>query len=179
MIFHSSGVSEEGCGVIIEGAAPIEEEAIATPPVGDTKASTFYHLLAVNTHTHLSSQSYSLLSQFGQYLYPIPLCFLAIVPMLVILNHFLFIFWDFFKVISYLSKYYFSGSCCWGWRWWWCGPFRWRDWRGEEGSWGTCCCCQGIWQKERVWVFWLIFMMLMLFLNMLKCLPPYLHSRWY
>ncbi|KAK7832519.1 elongation factor 1-delta [Quercus suber] len=45
-LLRISGVSEEGCGVIIEGAAPIEEEAIATPPVGDTKASTFYHLLA-------------------------------------------------------------------------------------------------------------------------------------
>ena len=49
--------------------------------------------------TFLSSQSYSLLSQFGQYLYPIPLCSLAIVPVLVILNHFLFIFRDLFKVV--------------------------------------------------------------------------------
>ncbi|KAK4569002.1 hypothetical protein RGQ29_004416 [Quercus rubra] len=38
-LLRISGVSEEGCGVIIEGAAPIEEEAIATPPVGDTKAA--------------------------------------------------------------------------------------------------------------------------------------------
>jgi elongation factor 1-beta len=34
-----SGVSGEGCGVTVEGSAPITEEAIATPPIGDTKAA--------------------------------------------------------------------------------------------------------------------------------------------
>ncbi|KAL2539626.1 Elongation factor 1-delta 2 [Abeliophyllum distichum] len=33
------GVSGEGSGVIVEGSAPIPEEAIATPPAADTKAS--------------------------------------------------------------------------------------------------------------------------------------------
>nr|XP_028952763.1 elongation factor 1-delta-like [Malus domestica] len=33
------GVTGEGCGVTIEGSAPITGEAIATPPVADTKAS--------------------------------------------------------------------------------------------------------------------------------------------
>lgn len=47
LMFHSfcdslpySGVAGEGCGVIVEGSAPITEEAVATPPVSDTKAST-------------------------------------------------------------------------------------------------------------------------------------------
>lgn len=35
------GVAGEGCGVTVEGSAPITEETIATPPVTDTKASFF------------------------------------------------------------------------------------------------------------------------------------------
>ncbi|XP_059441439.1 elongation factor 1-delta-like isoform X1 [Corylus avellana] len=38
-LLRISGVSEEGCGVTVEGSAPITEEAIATPPIGDTKAA--------------------------------------------------------------------------------------------------------------------------------------------
>ncbi|XAR67905.1 hypothetical protein NMG60_11002843 [Bertholletia excelsa] len=38
-LLRMSGVSEEGCGVIIEGSAPVIEEAVATPPAGDTKAA--------------------------------------------------------------------------------------------------------------------------------------------
>ncbi|GMP76604.1 hypothetical protein CsSME_00033210 [Camellia sinensis var. sinensis] len=38
-LLRISGVSGEGCGVTIEGSAPVIEEAIATPPVADTKAS--------------------------------------------------------------------------------------------------------------------------------------------
>ncbi|XP_062156740.1 elongation factor 1-delta-like isoform X1 [Alnus glutinosa] len=38
-LLRISGVSGEGCGVTVEGSAPITEEAIATPPIGDTKAA--------------------------------------------------------------------------------------------------------------------------------------------
>ncbi|KAL2459604.1 Elongation factor 1-delta 2 [Forsythia ovata] len=38
-LLRISGVSGEGSGVIVEGSAPIPEEAIATPPAADTKAS--------------------------------------------------------------------------------------------------------------------------------------------
>ncbi|KAK3417391.1 hypothetical protein EUGRSUZ_H03140 [Eucalyptus grandis] len=38
-LLRISGVSAEGCGVVVEGFAPITEEAIATPPVSDTKAA--------------------------------------------------------------------------------------------------------------------------------------------
>ena len=34
-----SGVSADGCGVIVEGSAPITGDAVATPPVGDSKAA--------------------------------------------------------------------------------------------------------------------------------------------
>ncbi|CAL8992562.1 unnamed protein product [Prunus brigantina] len=45
-LLRISGVSGQGSGVIVEGSAPITEEAVATPPVADTKASTFLpHLL--------------------------------------------------------------------------------------------------------------------------------------
>lgn len=32
-----SGVSAEGSGVIVEGSAPVSEEAVATPPAADSK----------------------------------------------------------------------------------------------------------------------------------------------
>ena len=70
LIFHCSGVSGEGSGVTVEGCAPITEEAIATPPVGDTKASTLYHIYGVYMHIFLSSQLFSPLSPFGHYFYP-------------------------------------------------------------------------------------------------------------
>ncbi|KAK6912013.1 Translation elongation factor EF1B, beta/delta subunit, guanine nucleotide exchange domain, partial [Dillenia turbinata] len=38
-LLRISGVSGDGSGVIVEGAAPITEEAIATPPLADKKAS--------------------------------------------------------------------------------------------------------------------------------------------
>ncbi|KAK2978191.1 hypothetical protein RJ640_030364 [Escallonia rubra] len=38
-LLRLSGLSAEGCGVTIEGSAPGIEEAIATPPAADTKAS--------------------------------------------------------------------------------------------------------------------------------------------
>ncbi|CAK7336688.1 unnamed protein product [Dovyalis caffra] len=38
-LLRISGVDAEGCGVIVEGSAPVTEEAIATPPSADTKAS--------------------------------------------------------------------------------------------------------------------------------------------
>ncbi|KAL3727056.1 hypothetical protein ACJRO7_031891 [Eucalyptus globulus] len=38
-LLRISGVSAEGCGVVVEGFAPITKEAIATPPVSDTKAA--------------------------------------------------------------------------------------------------------------------------------------------
>ncbi|XP_073018165.1 elongation factor 1-delta-like [Primulina eburnea] len=38
-LLRISGVSGEGCGVTIEGSAPASKEAIATPPVADSKAS--------------------------------------------------------------------------------------------------------------------------------------------
>ncbi|XP_050386064.1 elongation factor 1-delta 1-like isoform X2 [Argentina anserina] len=38
-LLRISGVSGEGCGVTIEGCAPIAGEAVATPPAGDSKAS--------------------------------------------------------------------------------------------------------------------------------------------
>ncbi|XP_021806129.1 elongation factor 1-delta 2, partial [Prunus avium] len=38
-LLRISGVSGQGSGVIVEGSAPITEEAVATPPVADTKAS--------------------------------------------------------------------------------------------------------------------------------------------
>ncbi|CAA3027711.1 elongation factor 1-delta-like [Olea europaea subsp. europaea] len=38
-LLRISGVSAEGSGVIVEGSAPAPEEAIATPPAVDTKAS--------------------------------------------------------------------------------------------------------------------------------------------
>jgi len=38
-LLRISGVSGEGCGVTIEGYAPVTEEAVATPPAADTKAS--------------------------------------------------------------------------------------------------------------------------------------------
>ncbi|KAI6686423.1 hypothetical protein NL676_032336 [Syzygium grande] len=38
-LLRISGVDAEGCGVIVEGFAPITEEALATPPVADTKAA--------------------------------------------------------------------------------------------------------------------------------------------
>ncbi|KAM1363767.1 hypothetical protein ACFX13_029296 [Malus domestica] len=40
-LLRISGVTGEGCGVTIEGSAPVTGEAIATPPVADTKASIF------------------------------------------------------------------------------------------------------------------------------------------
>ncbi|BBH02578.1 Translation elongation factor EF1B/ribosomal protein S6 family protein [Prunus dulcis] len=40
-LLRISGVSGQGSGVIVEGSAPVTEEAVATPPVADTKASTF------------------------------------------------------------------------------------------------------------------------------------------
>ncbi|KAF7123098.1 hypothetical protein RHSIM_Rhsim12G0173700 [Rhododendron simsii] len=39
-LLRISGVSGEGCGVTIEGSAPVIEEAVATPPAADTKASS-------------------------------------------------------------------------------------------------------------------------------------------
>lgn len=38
-LLRISGVAGEGCGVIVEGSAPITKEAVATPPAGDSKAS--------------------------------------------------------------------------------------------------------------------------------------------
>lgn len=38
-LLRISGVSGEGCGVTVEGAAPAAGERIATPPAADTKAS--------------------------------------------------------------------------------------------------------------------------------------------
>ncbi|KAL5543933.1 hypothetical protein UlMin_007717 [Ulmus minor] len=38
-LLRISGVAGEGCGVIVEGFAPITKEAVATPPAGDSKAS--------------------------------------------------------------------------------------------------------------------------------------------
>ncbi|XP_058194638.1 elongation factor 1-delta-like isoform X2 [Rhododendron vialii] len=38
-LLRISGVSGEGCGVTIEGSAPVIDEAVATPPAADTKAS--------------------------------------------------------------------------------------------------------------------------------------------
>jgi elongation factor 1-beta len=38
-LLRIAGVAGEGCGVIVEGSAPITEEAVATPPVSDTKAA--------------------------------------------------------------------------------------------------------------------------------------------
>ncbi|KAL6996976.1 hypothetical protein U1Q18_007099 [Sarracenia purpurea var. burkii] len=38
-LLRISGVSEEGCGVTIQGSAAPIEEAVATPPATDTKAS--------------------------------------------------------------------------------------------------------------------------------------------
>ncbi|CAK9141077.1 unnamed protein product [Ilex paraguariensis] len=38
-LLRLSGVSAEGCGVTVEGSAPITEEAVSTPPVVDTKSS--------------------------------------------------------------------------------------------------------------------------------------------
>ncbi|KAM1064646.1 hypothetical protein ACFX10_028537 [Malus domestica] len=38
-LLRISGVTGEGCGVTIEGSAPVTGDAIATPPVADTKAS--------------------------------------------------------------------------------------------------------------------------------------------
>ncbi|CAK9170295.1 unnamed protein product [Ilex paraguariensis] len=38
-LLRLSGVSAEGCGVTVEASAPITEEAVATPPAVDTKAS--------------------------------------------------------------------------------------------------------------------------------------------
>lgn len=38
-LLRLTGVSGEGCGVSIEGSAPITKEAVATPPNIDTKAS--------------------------------------------------------------------------------------------------------------------------------------------
>ncbi|KAG5523082.1 hypothetical protein RHGRI_035031 [Rhododendron griersonianum] len=39
-LLRISGVSGEGCGVTIKGSAPVIEEAVATPPAADTKASS-------------------------------------------------------------------------------------------------------------------------------------------
>lgn len=36
------GVSADGCGVIVEGSAPITGDAVATPPVGDSKVSNVF-----------------------------------------------------------------------------------------------------------------------------------------
>ncbi|KAF9671692.1 hypothetical protein SADUNF_Sadunf12G0074000 [Salix dunnii] len=41
-LLRISGVEAEGCGVVIEGSAPITKEAIATPPSADTKASFYF-----------------------------------------------------------------------------------------------------------------------------------------
>ncbi|GAA0169165.1 translation elongation factor [Lithospermum erythrorhizon] len=38
-LMRISGVSGDGCGVIVEGDAPVPEDAVATPPADDTKAS--------------------------------------------------------------------------------------------------------------------------------------------
>ncbi|KAF9668011.1 hypothetical protein SADUNF_Sadunf15G0082400 [Salix dunnii] len=38
-LLRISGVESEGCGVVVKGSAPITEEAIATPPSTETKAS--------------------------------------------------------------------------------------------------------------------------------------------
>ncbi|KAJ7956059.1 Elongation factor 1-delta [Quillaja saponaria] len=38
-LLRISGVSGEGSGVTVKGSAPITEEAVATPPVADTKAT--------------------------------------------------------------------------------------------------------------------------------------------
>ncbi|KAF4362570.1 hypothetical protein F8388_011397 [Cannabis sativa] len=38
-LLRISGVAGDGAGVIVEGFAPITEEAVATPPAGDSKAS--------------------------------------------------------------------------------------------------------------------------------------------
>ncbi|XP_030512988.1 elongation factor 1-delta [Rhodamnia argentea] len=38
-LLRISGVSAEGCGVTVEGFAPITGEAVATPPARDTKAA--------------------------------------------------------------------------------------------------------------------------------------------
>ncbi|KAJ6688345.1 EF-HAND AND COILED-COIL DOMAIN-CONTAINING FAMILY MEMBER [Salix koriyanagi] len=38
-LLRISGVESEGCGVVVKGAAPITEEAIATPPSTETKAA--------------------------------------------------------------------------------------------------------------------------------------------
>ncbi|KAH7549733.1 hypothetical protein JRO89_XS13G0074000 [Xanthoceras sorbifolium] len=47
-LIRISGVSAEGSGVVVEGSAPITEEAVATPPVGDSKASGVLCLCAFN-----------------------------------------------------------------------------------------------------------------------------------
>ncbi|KAF3436870.1 hypothetical protein FNV43_RR19623 [Rhamnella rubrinervis] len=38
-LLRISGVAGEGSGVVVEGSAPITEEAVATPPASDTKAA--------------------------------------------------------------------------------------------------------------------------------------------
>ncbi|XP_073142660.1 elongation factor 1-delta 1-like [Henckelia pumila] len=38
-LLRISGVSGEGCGVTVEGSSPATKEAIATPPIADSKAS--------------------------------------------------------------------------------------------------------------------------------------------
>lgn len=62
-IFPFSGVAGEGCGVIVEGLAPITEEAVATPPVADTKAITPFpcplaNSYAFNFEVHICFCSY-------------------------------------------------------------------------------------------------------------------------
>ncbi|KAG6754186.1 hypothetical protein POTOM_042197 [Populus tomentosa] len=41
-LLRISGVEAEGCGVVVEGSAPIIKEAIATPPSADTKARFYF-----------------------------------------------------------------------------------------------------------------------------------------
>lgn len=52
LLFHEfyyvllfSGVAGEGAGVVVEGSAPITEEAVATPPAGDSKASACIYFI--------------------------------------------------------------------------------------------------------------------------------------
>ena len=67
MLLCFSGVAGEGCGVIVEGSA---EEAVATPPAGDSKASIaasffvcFALILFLNCGT--TTSFCRLISQYG------------------------------------------------------------------------------------------------------------------
>jgi hypothetical protein len=48
-----SGVSAEGSGVIVEGSAPITEEAVATPPAADSKVCLIVSMFSHNVFVKL------------------------------------------------------------------------------------------------------------------------------